>query len=461
MIRRHAHSPPTPAGPAAAALTAQVFDLLSSARWLDRPSYRRWRAHFRAGRCRPPGRLSFWARLLQTAGLLGGGPLPAPTLALPAWLEEPPLQQAGGLLRAWVAMPRTPRVRRARARLLERLAQPHLAFQPWELRELNSLRLLGMWDGRRLTPLGMAALAPGPLPAPAAQPSPAWQVDVLELRAARPPNFSALWDLEAFLQPYLPGRYLLTGPALRLAASRGDPHELREIIQRGAGLPLTTDVARRILQQPQTRLLRGCVLEFSSPEELARLRAAARPGGALARALDGLLSPRHVFLEESGITAAARALAAQGIFVESSLPAPPAPSSLLLDDLAELYRLALEAHADPGLLRRLALLLPDPARRRIQRQVAPTAPRAVAPPALNEPDPPPLWRIAELRRLAALQESITILYRAPGSAKAQRRRVQPLLVEQRGARYYLVAYCHARRAQRSFRIDRLSIENER
>jgi hypothetical protein len=59
-------------------------------------------------------------------------------------------------------------------------------------------------------------------------------------------------------------------------------------------------------------------------------------------------------------------------------------------------------------------------------------------------------RIAQERRLA-----VTILYNTADNGAWTRRMVRPLALERRGATWYLRAYCLARSAERTFRVDRI------
>jgi predicted DNA-binding transcriptional regulator YafY len=61
-----------------------------------------------------------------------------------------------------------------------------------------------------------------------------------------------------------------------------------------------------------------------------------------------------------------------------------------------------------------------------------------------------------LGKYMQLQQALDILYRAPGFP-AEQRRITPLSIEQRGERTYVIAYCQTRRAQRTFRLDRMEI----
>lgn len=52
-------------------------------------------------------------------------------------------------------------------------------------------------------------------------------------------------------------------------------------------------------------------------------------------------------------------------------------------------------------------------------------------------------------------EALDVLYQASGKHSPELRHLTPLLMEERGGKVYLVAYCHTRRAARTFRLDRL------
>lgn len=55
------------------------------------------------------------------------------------------------------------------------------------------------------------------------------------------------------------------------------------------------------------------------------------------------------------------------------------------------------------------------------------------------------------------EATLDVMYRASGRHTSEPRRITPLLIEPRGSRIYLMAYCHTRRANRTFRMDRLQL----
>jgi len=77
-----------------------------------------------------------------------------------------------------------------------------------------------------------------------------------------------------------------------------------------------------------------------------------------------------------------------------------------------------------------------------------------------EEDPPPLPSeelIMAIQGAIDREEPIDVLYKASGKHTPEYRHLTPLIVEPRGERYYLIAYCHTRRANRTFRLDRLQL----
>ena len=55
------------------------------------------------------------------------------------------------------------------------------------------------------------------------------------------------------------------------------------------------------------------------------------------------------------------------------------------------------------------------------------------------------------------QSAFDLLYHAPGGERPEMRRITPLLIEQRGAHEYVLAYCHTRKANHLFRLERMEV----
>lgn len=418
-------------------------------------------------------RLSFWVRLGQAATLLDEQRPPRPTLLVPQWLAQPRGEQLAHLLQAWTRVPLTPVQQRLRRRLLDLLSS-HAELTPAYRRELPGLQALGVCRGDQLTPAGAALLAGEiqaiPTPAPAA-----WQIAGDQLHAPLPPDWALVWELEAYVdgQVHLAEQrliYSLAPDALQQAAQRGPLDPFLHILERGLGQPPPADLVTAIRGQPTIRVLPGPVLEFSDPQQLLRLRESP----ALRRELEQVLSPRHVRLDPHGAPDVLRRL---GLALPPSQPLPETPASkrtapvdvdFSTADRAYLLSLALLAEkldaplAPPlGLMHKLEAGLDDALRaaasRQAQAALRPSAP-AGRPPVEDELAPGPTPDLlASLQDAIAKQETIDVLYHVPGRPSAERRRLAPLLIEPRGPHTYLLAYCHTRRANRTFRLDRLQL----
>jgi hypothetical protein len=83
--------------------------------------------------------------------------------------------------------------------------------------------------------------------------------------------------------------------------------------------------------------------------------------------------------------------------------------------------------------------------------------RRMAGPATATPAvPAPLERtITTLRAAVAHQHPLELTYDTAGQGALSTRTVQPLALEQRDDTWYLRAYCSARQAERTFRVDRI------
>ncbi len=418
-------------------------------------------------------RVSFWIRLCQAGGLLSKNwPLAPGPLALD-WLSWPVARQWRYLLRVWMDIPADPYRRKVRVQLLQNLAGG--AVKNWHRKtpeELAGLRYFGLWSSSDLTLLGKVVLVERmhDLPEPVYSP---WQLYDQELIVNYPSDWRLLWELEVFLVPYRPGHYLLTSAALRRAAQRGDFRRLAALLEQASGAPIPVTLQQRLAHTPTARVLPGPVIEFSSPEELAALRAfpAFRPR------LEHLLSPRAVALDPSDRTLLYR-FEMMGLLADTSWHVSPgkAPAkSLSFNEatpsqadrvyLAGLIRAA-EALRFPvsppdGLLQQLEADLEEFAVRAIERQTQKIV-ENLSPPRWAAPEPdfpphPPGALLETLREAILYEETLEVSYRGPGRPAAEIRRLSPLAIEERGGRTYLLAYCHTRRGNRTFRLDRLTL----
>lgn len=432
----------------------------------------------------PP--ISFWIRLCQSAWLLDEETPPYPTLATVEWLMLPLHEQIHALLKGWLRAPLSSRLKRARQQLLDHLAS-QAALGTIHRRELTGLQALGMVEGEHLSELGRSILDGVPMPA---RPAENWRLEGDQLVVPYPPDWALLWELDSFLEPAAPGLYPLGLKALRKAAQRGAlarraedlrARPLPTVIESGLGMKLPDKFLESLSDQPVVRLLPGPVLEFDDPRELLSLRKSP----AWRRELQDVLSPRYVHLEPRRAQKLIKRLVRKGLLGGNDLEAARrfAPfittkkeggeakpwrrgESLSTADRTYLLALLLLAEGlrmpfapPPGLFNKLAGDLNE-ALRAVAARKASEALSDLSP-SINwipEDEHPPLPEeelIEKLEQAIRKEEPVDVLYQASGRAHPEYRRLTPLLVEQRGLRYYLLAYCHSRKTNRTFRLDRL------
>lgn len=418
-------------------------------------------------------RASFWIRLCQAGGLLSEDwPLSPGSLAL-EWLSWPVARQWRYLLRIWKNMPGDYYRRKERARLLQNLADG--TDRNWRRKtseELAGLRYFGLWNSSGLTPLGRIVLVERmhDLPEPVYS---QWQLDDQELIVELPSNWKLLWELESFLTPYRPGHYLLTPAALRRAAQRGNMSQLALLLEQASGAPLPVSLRQRITRTPAARVLNGPVIEFSSSEELAALRGFP----ALRPRLGHLLSPRAVALDPSD-RSLLHQLIEMGLLGEDSLHNPPRKAPTKSPSISEgplsqadhvyltgLIRAAetLQFPVSPpdGLLQRLEAHLKEvevqAAEHLALKIIEHQSPSKWAAPEPEFPLQPTGTMLETLKEAVLREETLEVYYWVPGRPAAEIRRLSPLAIEERGGRAYLLAYCHTRRGNRTFRLDRLTL----
>lgn len=125
------------------------------------------------------------------------------------------------------------------------------------------------------------------------------------------------------------------------------------------------------------------------------------------------------------------------------------------------FELKLPFAYPPGLLTKLSTGLDASLRASAARKAAAAlethTPQPKWVPEEEPPPPPESELIVEMEHAVAREEAVDVLYHVPGRPAPEYRHLTPLLVEQRGMRYYLIAYCHTRRADRTFRLDRLQL----
>lgn len=426
-------------------------------------------------------RLAFWFDVLWHTGLLDENMKPTPLV--PDWLSAPASQRFRSLAYAWGNIPITAKRKRERLQIILDLEQGRQAHPA------QGLALLGLVDENGPTILGKQALQKAP--APEAIPAVPWEVDDAPqalLRVPYPPNWSLLWTLEAFLDPLEAGLYALNETALRGAVQRGalagsspagSLPALAVCLEQGSGKPAPAWFLDQLQNTASARLLSGLTVEFWDPQELANLRQNWR----MREQLSGVLSPRHLHLDGDQALPVLRQLRRRGVLAQADLERasvllePDAGESIPAGKAARGYLLYLVQLAQllpgmawappPGLKEKLLAGLEPALTASALRKARQTA-LQLQPPRLDAAPPSPaaispqerdkmLEILAEAIRT---QTPVNITYHTTGRDKPETRHVTPLMIEHANGRDYLLAYCHLRRDNRIFRLDRLVLLSE-
>jgi hypothetical protein len=401
-----------------------IFTLLNAIRHgIQRKNI--WR-EFRRQKIALRPRLAFWLALSKEAGLVDyyqrSGPVDENQLRVTRyarqWLDKTPEEQTFHLIESWQNAPKNRKARLFRKKLLWKLKYDQPLTQK-DLQAINGLEAIGLVSPQnQLTRWGKFFIQPrthyqksfeacgvkgeGELPTP--RPPAPCQIQEERFIASLPQHIGLLWELEKHLRPASPGIYPLTKRALRFL--QGDPQDLIALLERGLWGPLPEEIKARLLDQPSLRVIEGIVLEFSHAMELARLRR--QPN--FRRHFEEVLSPRHVLIPTKDSKSLFQMLKRRGVYVSY--------------------------HEESS----------ERKKKRTHNVVN----------TLLHPQGRSLPKRALLEKYLQLQQAIDVLYHAPGYP-AEKRRITPLVIEQRGEHTYVTAFCQTRRAQRLFRLDRMEI----
>lgn len=383
-----------------------IFTLLNALRrGIERKNI--WRDFRRQGIALKP-RLSFWVALCMEAELIKTDTRYELRVASFArqWLGKPPDEQMFHLIESWGNAPKNNRVRMFRRKLLWKLRNSQSLTQK-DQGALNGLDALGLTDHGELTQWGIFFVkGEGALPSPKAE-KPCHLLDG-QFIAHLTEHIDLLWDLERYLRPKSPGVYPLTKRSLQFLD--GDPYEMIDLMERGLGKPMSEHIKAIILKQPSIRITNGIVLEFSSPAELKQLRR--QP--VFRKYIDKFLSPQRVLISQEKADDLFKMLSRRGVYAYRGEEQPEVSKKRTH------YREAYQ---------------PKPVMNPVGKNVS---------------------KMSIIERYKQLELALDILYRVPGYP-AEQRRITPLLVEERGGHVYVIAFCQTRRAQRTFRLDRIEI----
>lgn len=334
-----------------------------------------------------------------------------------------------------------------------------------------------------LTPLGQTLLHDQPVSIPDLEPSP-WHIaavdEAIEIAMPGAAPFSTLWSLSEIAVPAgALGAYHLTRTTLLRALDRGYMvEEIVDLLAREGrdepdptvlGMLYTWAQAHR-----QVVLRRPAVLEVRDADLLRHLSAVRR----IRDHFTGTLSAHAVTIRADRLPQLVHLLERRGLHVSVDLPAEEGggtPAAGAADRVAIVAALRLAADLAHRLGRRAHIPHPLYA----QWQAALTAAERAAADAWVE-ELLDAWQrsmdqgMAEFQAPFSVRDTIPVLeqaireqatvemvYHVPGRAEPgdpAPRRVDPLRLEQWGrlGTWYLVAFCHRRGENRTFRLDRIS-----
>ena len=378
-----------------------IFTLLNAIR-RDIKRKNIWR-EFRRQKIALKPRLVFWLALCKEAGLVDEyeNQLKV-TRHARAWLGKTPEEQTFHLIDAWQNAPLNKKVRQFRKKLLWKLkyGKPLTAK---DFGAVNGLEALGLVSDGQLTAWGRFFVkGEGKLLTPK-------PVEPCEIRedifiAPLPQQIDLLWEIEKHLRAESPGKYALSKRALRF--QNADPYMLIELIEKGLQGKIPDRTKAVLLKQPSIRVAQGIMLEFSDPADLQQLRR--QP--ALRKYIDEFLSSQRVLVSSQNAKALFQMLKRRGVYVNSN--------------------------EEP----------PDVVRKRTHFPQK----------ALLQPVGKNVPKLEVIERYKHWQQALDVMYRVPGQP-AEHRRITPLSIETRGGYTYVIAYCQTRRAQRTFRLDRMEV----
>ncbi|HKJ38873.1 MAG TPA: WYL domain-containing protein, partial [Anaerolineales bacterium] len=181
-----------------------------------------------------------------------------------------------------------------------------------------------------------------------------------------------------------------------------------DLLELGLGKPMPPQTKALILKQPSIRIASGIVLEFSSPAQLKQLRR--QP--VFRKYIDEFLSPQRVLVSIDKKKGLFEMLNRRGVYMDESRIQPKG---------------------------------------RKKRTHFPYKPKTILQP-VGKMHP----KLSIIENYKELGQALDILYRTPGYP-AEQRRITPMSIEERGGKTYVIAWCQTRRAQRTFRLDRMQV----
>jgi len=303
--------------------------------------------------------------------------------------------------------------------------------------------------------------------------------DGLAILIDAPPGLSLpdRFALEAIVPPDRdsPGRYHLTRQHFLRALQRS--HSVAGVVnflERASGRalsPIVLDALYRWADEFDRVAIRQMLLLQTRDEDLLQELTAQR---RIRETLGQTLNARTVEVRADRLDALRRRLAHRDILPRLELPAEDSPAGREIGPVGEgeraaivaalriythlAHELGLPTRPAHALARRwgegLSLPLQDAVKGRVNDVLE--ALHRAAPVGFEDRLPEPIGPLLDKLEAAIEEEAvIEIEYYTASRAHTTVRRVEPLRLEWRGDVAYLVAYCHLRGDQRTFRVDRI------
>lgn len=354
--------------------------------------------------------LDVWVRLCQEALLLERELVIYPAILAEEWIIWPLGKKLHHLVRAWQRMPRNRKNRQFRRKVLEKMIET-VPLTKTDLKETRLLAALGLIAATGLSQAGQAVLTGN-------------EGDWIDNPGPTPPE----------------------------------------------------DILEAERCQSVVRIREGICLEFENSSDLLKLRSARR----VRRAAQSLLSPRHVLVEPVDLPLVAGRLARLGMISEKerrewedhveNTDSGTDSLSLTKNDRAILLGLGTIARNYPGpyeipggVTRQLSMGFDEREKRAIQSKAQAWIETQI-PKTSREQRAEDEGTVGSDTRVIGIinnaitrQESVKIKYPMKDGGMEERQ-ISPILIEERYGRMYLVGFCHKRKANRTFRLDRILVD---
>lgn len=413
---------------------------------------------------------AYWVRVCTAAFLLTNNELPKPTHLCERFFSWDPMVQYAHLLSGWWQIVTCPDARRRRRTLINHLisdepaALTELLKKPSYRREMRSIALSGLHPESTNEVSHFTLTRDHFLKSFEIKP---WKIenDSTRLVVPLPANWSLLWELEKQIapqQPYHPDcvEYSLAPDDL-VHLDDEKRQSIGKIVTEGLQSPLPPQI-RKVLDMPGgVSCQKGYLLSFNHSETLAEFRHQNK----FPRAVDNVISPHHIFIEDLDALLSTKFFPALGLHFEPEISGNA--DDVTFDDKDAVFLSNVLILGWYARVKKLPVQIPDPELKLLIHQL----PAKMVTSALQkaeqmgkseqeyayddeENNPENGELIAFLTAAINELEPVQILYKKPGMEE-ETRPIIPLALERRGMYLYLIAYCQKRNGRRTFRLNRI------